>query len=272
MLKEKKNKKTFFKKFLFFFLFFFSGILLVNNALAAILYLEPKEGEYWKDDIFLVHLRIDTEGERINASQAQLTFPSDKLEVVEISQGNSIFSLWPEEPSFSNQEGKISFVGGVPLGFQGKGNIISIAFKVIFNQSEKNFAEIDFSQNSQVLLNNGLGTPAKLETQKAIFVLFGQKAKISKNEWLQELKKDNIPPEPFEIILTKDPLIFEGKYFIVFHTKDYQSGIDYYEVKEGKGNWKKTKYNFYLLEDQSLKSEIEIKAVDKKGNERISIL
>lgn len=255
----------------FIIVVFLISIFWVSKAKAAILYFEPETGDYSRGDVFLVNLKIDTEGEKINAAQIELLFPEDKLEVAEISQGNSIFTLWPQNPSFSNETGKISFVGGLPLGLEGKGKILTVAFRVIFSENEKNFAEINFSPDSQVLLNDGQGTKAKLETKKAVFTLFSKPAEISKNEWKEEVEKDKIPPEPFEISLGKDPLIFNGKYFIAFQTVDQQTGLDHYEVKEGKKSWKKGQ-SPYLLEDQSLTSRILVKAVDKAGNETISEL
>jgi hypothetical protein len=47
------------------------------------------------------------------------------------------------------------------------------------------------------------------------------------------------------------------------------SGIDHFEVKEGKKDFKKAE-SPYLLEDQELKSKILVKAVDKAGNEKIA--
>lgn len=251
-------------------------LFLISNfwafkARAAILYFEPKAGDYSRGDVFLVNLKIDTDREKINAGQVELLFPNDKLEVIEISQGNSIFTFWPQPPSFSNESGKITFVGGLPLGFEGEGKILTIAFRVIFSENEKSFAEINFSPESQVLLNDGQGTKAKLETKKAIFTLYSKQAEILKNEWEEEIKQDKTPPEPFEISLGKDPLIFNGKYFIVFQTVDQKTGLDHYEVKEGKKPWKKAQ-SPYLLEDQNLTSKILVKAVDKAGNERISEL
>ncbi|OGZ19096.1 MAG: hypothetical protein A2Z68_02395 [Candidatus Nealsonbacteria bacterium RBG_13_38_11] len=91
---------------------------------------------------------------------------------------------------------------------------------------------------------------------------------MSKEEWEKELLEDKIPPEPFEIEIQKTPEIFEGKYFIVFFTTDKQTGIDYYQIKEGTGEWQIAE-SPYLLKGQSLKSIIQIKAVDKAGNERM---
>lgn len=256
--------------------FIIFGTILISifwafSAKAAILYLEPKEGSYSKGDVFLVNLMIDTERERINAAQIELLFPQEKLEVLEISKGNSIFVFWPTEPSFLNESGKISLIGGVPGGFEGKGKIISIAFRVIFSENESTFAEINFSEENQVFLNDKLGTKTETKTQKAVFTLFSKPSEILKDEWKEEIEKDKIPPEPFEITLGKDPLIFNGKYFIAFESRDFQTGIDHYEVKEGKREWRLAK-SPYLLEDQTLSSKILVKAVDKAGNERISEL
>jgi len=118
-------------------------------------------------------------------------------------------------------------------------------------------------------LNDGFGTPAKLTLKEAVFTILTEKAEVPKEEWQEELAKDDIPPEPFEIKISQDPNIFGGKYFIVFSTTDKQTGIDHYEVKEGKIDWKRAE-SPYLLEDQSLKSIIKVKAVDKAGNERIA--
>lgn len=233
------------------------------------MYLESSSNEYSFGDIFLVHLKVDTEKERINAGKIEILFPAEKLEVIDILKENSIFTLWPQEPEVS-EKGKISFVGGVPLGFEGKGKILSIAFKVISNSVSK--GEIKFSKDCLLLLNDGLGTESKLKTKNFFLSLLPTHSKKPKNELKELLEKDNIPPEPFQIYLGKSDFVFNGRYFISFFAVDFQSGIDHYEIQEGKGPWKKTKFNFYLLNDQNLKSEIKVKAVDKAGNERISVL
>ena len=230
--------------------------------------MESAENEYYQEDVFIVEVKLDTEEERINALKVELTFPQDKLEVVDVSRGDSVLSLWPEEPTYSNLEGKVSFIGGIPLGFEGQGKIVSIPFRVISFEDSETLAEITFQDSSRALLNDGLGTDASLALLGIVFTLFPETAEDSRDEWTQELIKDDIPPEPLEIILARHSLIFEGKYFIAFFAVDLETGIDYYQVKEGDRPWKKTS-NIYLLEDQSLQSLIKVKAVDKAGNERI---
>jgi hypothetical protein len=256
-------------------IFIFIFIPLV--AKGAILYFEPSKGEYHLGDTFIVDLRIDTEGECINTVKAIISFPKDLLEAKDFSTGNSILTLWLEGPKIDQKEGLISFVGGIPGGFCGplpgepeKPNLLGrIIFRVVSRDVSRILAQVAFRNDSQVLLNDGFGTPAKLTLKEAVFTILTEKAEVPKEEWQEELAKDDIPPEPFEIKISQDPNIFGGKYFIVFSTTDKQTGIDHYEVKEGKIDWKRAE-SPYLLEDQSLKSIIKVKAVDKAGNERIA--
>ncbi len=249
-------------------------LFLPLSSWAAILYLEPAEGQYYRDDIFIVKIRIDTEGECINTIKADLSFPQDVLEAIDFSQGDSILALWISQPEIDQSAGLISFIGGVPGGYCGRipgdpgpsdllGKII---FKVI--GVKENSAEVRFLDNSQVLLNDGLGTEATLNTQRAVLTLLSGISPNPKKEWQEELTEDTIPPETFEVEIVRDPGIFEGKYFITFVTVDKQTGLDYFEVKEGEGDWQREN-SPYLLKDQNLQSKILIKATDKAGNKRI---
>lgn len=257
---------------------------------AANLYLEPSSGEYQPGDTFLVEVRIDTEGECINTVSADLSFSQDILEAIEFSQGNSILTIWLKKPEILQESGLISFIGGIPGGYcgilagdPGKNYILGrIIFRVVSREVPRGLARVVFRDDSQVLLNDGLGTPAKLITKGAVFNISPEPfdATQGRNEWQEEIGKDNIPPESFKIEIHQDPAIFEGKYFIVFSTTDKQTGLDYYEILEAdergyqrgttrKAEWKKGD-SPYLLEDQGLKSIIKVKAVDKAGNERIT--
>jgi len=257
------------------------GLVMPLRGQAAILYLAPSEGSYSRGETFVEEVKLDTEGEDINTVKVDLNYPKDTLEIVDFSDGGSVLTLWVERPTINNQQttdgrqqGLISLTGGIPNGFKGKGLIGKIIFRVHetgTKQERETDTKLEFLEGTQVLLNDGKGTPAKLTTQGAIFEILAQEPEPLEDNWQEILKKDNIPPESFEIIISQDPSIFEGKYFISFWTKDKESGIDYYEVKEGAGNWEKN-ISPYILQDQSLKSIIKVKAVDKAGNERIEIL
>ena len=151
-----------------------------------------------------------------------------------------------------------------------------LLLKIIFRAKEVSgnniSVKLEFAESSQVLLNDGFGTRAELTRKEAIFSIFPEKSEVSENEWSEEIIKDNIPPEPFEIEINHDPSILDGKYFITFLTTDKQTGLDYYEISETRSkkqeDWKRGT-SPYLLEDQSLRSIIKVRAKDKAGNERI---
>ncbi|MDP3995752.1 MAG: hypothetical protein Q8P74_00685 [bacterium] len=256
----------------FIFISIISFIIFPLGAEGAILYLEPAGGNYYQGDTFIVETRIDTEGECINAIEGNLSFSQDTLEIVDFSKGNSILTIWLKEPAFDQNSGKVFFAGGIPGGYcgtlsgdSGRSNLLSkIVFKVKENSRGRQ-ARVDLLDSSQALLNDGLGTAAKLEFQGANFSILSGVPESPKKEWEEAIEKDKIPPEAFEMEARQDPSVFEGKYFLIFSTTDKQTGVDYYEVREGKRDWRRAE-SPYLLEDQSLTSIIRVRAVDKAGN------
>ena len=283
-MKQEKNKKIL---RLFCVLFSVCLAIIPLGVRAVILYLEPSSGEYQPGDTFIEEIRINTEQECINTIKADLSFSQDLLEAVDFGIGNSILTLWIENPKINQNAGLISFIGGVPGGYCGRvpgdpgaSNLLGkIIFKIkSVGEPFSDTAAVEFLASSQVLLNDGKGMPAELTTQGATIKITGvEPLPIPRDEWQEEIEKDKIPPEPFMIEVRQDPEIFEGKYYLVFSTTDKQTGLDHYKVAEvrvtgvrplQKLEWKVVE-SPYLLEDQELQSIIKVKAVDKAGNERI---
>jgi len=252
----------------------------------ATLYLEPKEGEYKLGDHFGVKIRIDPEGECINTISVDLSFPNDILVLEGIDIGESIITIWVDKPSSFdikkiNETGKIHFSGGIPGGYCGRipgdpgltNMVAELRFYIpsmIVGEAKEETGEIKILESSQVFLNDGKGTLAKLNFEDSKIKILPT-AGGGLNEWREKLLNDTSPPEPFEIQIQKNPAIFDGKYFIVFYTTDKETGVDYYMVKEGEREWKIAK-SPYLLENQNLDEEIKVKAVDRAGNETIATL
>lgn len=263
----------------FVFLFVLICVLMPLGAEGAVLYLEPAGGEVRPGDTLFVEVKLDTEGECINIVEANLSFSQEILGAVDFSQGDSILALWIKSPAIDQSQGLISFAGGIPAGYCGRipgdpgssdllGKIIFKVPGTIVSETRENLAKVNFLETSKALLNDGFGTPAELTTRGATFTILSEPGP-SKDKWREELRQDTIPPESFEIIINQNPAVFEGKYFIIFQTQDKQTGLDYFEVKEGEGDWVKAS-SPYLLKNQDLESKILVKAVDKAGNERIA--
>ncbi|TKJ18850.1 MAG: hypothetical protein CEE43_17130 [Promethearchaeota archaeon Loki_b32] len=270
---KKINLQFKIKNYYLLLLFILFG--LPSAAFGAVLYFSSANNIYHEGDVFIVEARINIQDECINIVEADISFSQDVLEIVDFSKANSILSLWVSSPLISQETATISFAGGIPGGYCGivpgdlsESNLIGkLVFKVkeLFQTS---IANVKFLENSRVLLNDGFGASGELEFKDASFTLLVGQSEDFKNEWQEQIETDLVPPELFEVEINKNPEMFENKYFIVFSTADKQTGIDYYEVKEGKGEWIIAQ-SPYLLKDQNLQSIIKVKAVDQADNQVI---
>ncbi len=126
-----------------------------GSANAAVLHMRPSQTEVTVGNIVNIQVTVDTLGKVINNAESIIQFPTDLLEVISIDKTSSIFSLWVENPSFSNGAGQATFNGGVPNpGYQGSnGNLVSIVFRA----KKVGTASVLFL-DSTVRENDGLGT------------------------------------------------------------------------------------------------------------------
>lgn len=151
---KQKRAKKFVSSFFVSSLIAF-GLFTGLNVQAATSYFAPSAGSYTVGNIFTVSVSINTKGADINNAEGAIRFPSDLLEVVSVSRSGSIFSLWVEEPNFSNSAGTISFNGGLPTpGYNGASGKV---FSAVFRAKKVGTASLLFSSAS-ILANDGLGT------------------------------------------------------------------------------------------------------------------
>jgi len=264
------------KKILFLLLILIT-LIAINFSWGAVIEPRIEKEEVKKGEFVIVPIYLDSQFEEINAVEVYVNF-SNNLVFRDYFDGKSIITHWIEKPHYQysdRQHSKIVFSGIITGGVNGKNlNLIDL----IFEAKESGLAKIEIDKKSRILLNDGLGTKTKILALSKSFNILDIKGK-------PEIKiKDNFPPEPFKIYLAKNKEIFDGKYYIIFETKDKQSGIAYYEISEKPINFvlgarPDIKYlNFkkaespYVLEDQSLRSYVIVRAVDKAGNERIEVL
>lgn len=148
---NKKIFSAFFRAVLVSALF---GVAASANAQAT-LFVSPSSGAYKAGELFSVLVNVNTGGRDINAASAQINFDNQKLEIVSAGFANSIFSLWPEAPVYSNAAGTIRFSGGAPTpGFNGSSGSI---LRITFRPKAQGSASVIFRSGS-VLANDGFGT------------------------------------------------------------------------------------------------------------------
>ena len=130
-------------------------LLVAPSAEAASLYFSPFSGSYTVGQNFSTSIYVSSVEQTMNAASGVISFPQDKLEVTSLSKSGSIFSLWVQEPTFSNAAGTVNFEGIVlNPGFTGAtGKAITINFRI----KAAGVSILNFSSGS-VLANDGKGT------------------------------------------------------------------------------------------------------------------
>jgi len=172
-MEETKHEKTRVRtrrstKFLVFISFVFVFFSVCGAANAATLYFSPSSGSHAIGATFSVSVYVSSVDHAMNAASGIISFPSDKLEVTSLSKTGSIFTLWVQEPLFSNSAGTVSFEGIVlNPGFTGSsGKAITITFRA----KAAGNASLTFSSGS-ALANDGQGTNILASLGNASFSL-----------------------------------------------------------------------------------------------------
>jgi len=130
---------------------------LPGYARAASLSIVPGVKNVIVGETFTLSADVSSPDEAMNAASGDISFPSDKLQVLSVSTANSVMNLWIRQPTFSNGQtgGDVHFEGIVlNPGFTGaSGNIVTITFEAIAAGD----APISYSSGA-VLANDGSGT------------------------------------------------------------------------------------------------------------------
>lgn len=245
------------------------GVLILIPCLmgtvveAATIHFEQPADIVQVGDTLTVAILLNTEGQTINAVEAEVAYDTDALVLQEVVDGESIVNFWVQAPK-NTEAGKVSFSGITPGGITGRDlNLLTLEFG-----AKKEGVGSVLLENVQVLLHDGLGTPVATTIVPLSFNILGQSTVPSHStEYI-----DTEPPEPFLPLVTTDPDVFDGRHFLVFDTEDKGSGIDFYQVREGEFGVYDNAISPYEIKDQSLTKKMFVKAVDKEGNEYVATL
>ena len=241
--------------------------IFIHHAQAASIYGEHAAG-IGAHDVFVLELFLDTESATVNTIDGTIAFsdPGAQVEVRDLSVAGSAFTVWPRKPSLSEKGDVVSFVGGVPGGISGQH--LSVCKIIISVTKESNLSVL--GKNIVVYANDGKGTAVPL-TMKFTTVSVGAAKSKPADLWKDIIANDNTPPEPFTITLEQDKALYDGKKFVTFSTTDIDSGIDFYEVREG-ASLPVRASGTYVLIDQEHKNDITVIAHDTAGNVRKAVL
>jgi uncharacterized membrane protein len=139
-----------------------------HSANAAALLLSPSSGTFTVDSTFDVSIILDTQGKSVNALDVDLRFPADKIQLVSPKTSVSVISVWTSQPQFNNQTGRIHLQGGIPRGVNLSNALVAT---ITFRVKSVGSAILRFSDESKVLLNDGLGTDDLSRREDAVYTL-----------------------------------------------------------------------------------------------------
>ena len=206
---------------------------------------------------YMTPLIMATGGTPINAVEGSLTVPAG---VTDVYDASSIVAFWTTPPSIKN--GKVTFSGIIPGGFEGTG---VIAWLVHGSDTTPEGARID---SFTALQNDGMGTSDAV-TLESNGVLTVDTKTVTTAE-------DQTPPEPFPVVIVGIPDEDGAMHYAAsFATRDNETGIDRYEVQETRARkpaedgWRIAE-SPYVLIDQDRKSTVFVRAIDNAGNVRES--
>jgi hypothetical protein len=121
-------------------------------AAGSLLSLSPSAGSYGVGKTFTVTIGLNTNGESINAVEADLTFAPDKLEVTALDYTTGGVLMFALDHTYDNAAGHVCLAGGLPSpGFTGSaGHIATITFRT----KAAGTASVTFDATSAVLRNS----------------------------------------------------------------------------------------------------------------------
>ncbi len=237
-----------------------------HTTKAAVVYLESSRSTVSVGDTVIITAKISAEGTTINTVEGEIALKSGGTSVAvdEFSLANSAFGLWPRTPSLSKDGQIVSFVGGVPGGFNIEGATL---FKIIYKVQKEGEAVIA-PQNIIAFANDGKGTKVPV-TMKGLTlkVTVAKEGVAAVDDWRTVVSQDTATPEDFIIVLGQENSLFNGKKFAFFSALDNQSGISYYEVSENGAAPIRTG-STYVLQTQTGNVKLVVTAFDKAGNKK----
>lgn len=165
---NKIKSKIHITKYVWFLTVLLITLSISTHARAAELLVGPTTGTFTVGSTFDVSLLLDTQGTNINAIELIAQFPSDKLQLVSPSTGNSIIGIWTSQPKFDNQTGTIYIQGVVPNGINVESGLIT---KLTFRVRSTGPAVIKILNTSKILAHNGTGEDVLEQTHAGVYTL-----------------------------------------------------------------------------------------------------
>ena len=126
-----------------------------SQAEAARLYFYPERQELTEGESGVIEMRLDAQGERINAVDISGEINGGSIQVLNFETSDSVLTIFPEAPTVSGRSWNLA--GGVPGGFTGDAVIgkLSVVAESLLTEHDNGLGSVDitFLKNSKVFLH-----------------------------------------------------------------------------------------------------------------------
>ena len=235
-------------------------------ARAAELSFDPQDLSIGLDGSFAVGINLSSD-EMVNALEVKVAIPPS-LRPLDVSNGNSVLTLLVEGPSFDEASRVLSFSGIIPNGFSGQdARLATITFEPVPGYEK---AALSFLPDSRAYAREGVEVP--LSGSPIALPVVAAKRNLS------NVVPDADAPEPFDPVVVRNQLLYNGYPTLSFFVTDKGSGVASIAVRESVwngwlslGGWREAK-SPYRLQDPWRVSTIEVRATDRAGNAYTAVL
>lgn len=174
-----------------------ASLFVAKQTLAAgSFYLSPASGSFGKGSTIRVGVGVNAGGDLVNAVQANISYPVDKLQFTGVSTSGSALSIFAEKYASG---GVVRIAGGVSgQGFSGSKSIASINFKVL---ADSGSGSLSFtggsaalsSSNNQSIASGGGGATFNFTNQPATNGDSKDSQAIKITEGNESTSEDSVP-------------------------------------------------------------------------------
>ncbi len=105
---------------------------------------------------FIVNIELTTDAP-VNAVGGIIQFDPTRLEMTSLSRQNSVVTLWSEEPTYSNHDGRVHFSGGILHAPERPSRDVSHIFQIEMLALQSGDALVQVL-DPQILAHDGFGT------------------------------------------------------------------------------------------------------------------
>lgn len=253
-------------------IFFVTIMVQENISYAATIEFDPQETTVGMSSPFLIGVTIDSETP-VNALRIVIDVP-DYMEVLNVSDGNSIINMWVDRPHVTNSR-QLVFEGIVPGGYSGiRGKLVTLTVQA---KKEGSF-DFSLSPSSRIYANDQYSSRQSIASRPLELAVVAGRDNIS------NIIPDRTAPETFVPSLVEIPSGDSSSWAVSFVAQDKQSGIAAYYVaesvrkydaeealKSSRLSWRYAQSPMTLA-DQGLTSYVYVKALDMSDNARIAIV